>query len=63
MREDPLEKLTVPQLVKKFLTFYGTPTFITGLPPVLYDAKRRNGLGLNRLHKTDVNSRLSFATH
>jgi len=63
MREDPLEKLTVPQLIKKFITLYGTPTFITGLPPVLYDAKRRNGFGLNWLHKTDVNSRLSFATH
>jgi hypothetical protein len=34
MREDPLEKLTVPQLVKKFLAFYGTSAFITGLPPL-----------------------------
>ena len=28
-RGDFLEKLTVPQLVKKFPTFYGTLTFIT----------------------------------
>jgi hypothetical protein len=34
MRTGPLEKLMVPQLVKKFLAFYGTPTFITGLPPL-----------------------------
>jgi hypothetical protein len=34
MRDDPLEKLIVAQLVKKFLASYGTPTFITGLPPL-----------------------------
>jgi hypothetical protein len=34
MRAGPLEKLMVPQLVKKFLAFYGTPTFTTGLPPL-----------------------------
>jgi hypothetical protein len=35
MREDPLEALILPQLVKKFLPFIGTPTFITGLPPLI----------------------------
>jgi hypothetical protein len=35
MREDPLETLIVPQLVKKFLAFNGTPKFITGLLPLI----------------------------
>jgi hypothetical protein len=34
MCEDPLEKLIIPQLVKKFLAFYGTPTFIIALLPL-----------------------------
>jgi len=42
MREDPVAKLIVPQFVKKFLAFYGTPTFITGLPPLFSGLSHMN---------------------